>query len=159
MRGMRLRQAGWNLVAEGSLWDIRSKVGELELPKGSRLRIVMDCNVPAAWAFDIAPNWAFPAPTGMEVVDIWGEGSSTGIVELEADPAWLVAVLGFIAANWLRIVIGTAVIGFTLGLIVTIARVFASVPIPEGTWNWLVIGLIAVAAIWAWQRPKRARAP
>ncbi|GAJ23144.1 unnamed protein product, partial [marine sediment metagenome] len=51
----------WQTVAEGaSFAELRSLVGDMELPKGTRVKVVMDLKVPVGWAFD-APwaEWLF----------------------------------------------------------------------------------------------------
>lgn len=117
----------WKVVAEGTnIWDVESTIGELELPKGSRVQVVMDLNLPLGWAFDVAgAEFIFQpfVPDGLEMVDVYGEGSQ-GIVEMEADPAWLLAFLTFIRAHWLAISIAglllTAII-LTITVLVKIA--------------------------------------
>ena len=134
----------WKLVAEGtSLEDLGATVDNHELKKGTRVRVIMDLKVPAAWAFDIAPNWSWPAPEGMSIVDIRGEGSSTGIVEMEADPAFLFAVIGFMIRHWLMILIA----GTVLYLIIKLIKIFKWIEDVLGIPPWVIlagIGLLVV---------------
>ncbi|GAJ08950.1 unnamed protein product, partial [marine sediment metagenome] len=109
--------AQWEVAAEGTnIWDLESTIGELELPKGSRIKVVMDLKLPLGWAFDVAgAELIFKpfTPDGTTLVDVYGEGSQ-GIVELEADPVWLIPVLAFIKAHWLALTIA----GFLLTAII-----------------------------------------
>lgn len=141
----------WVTVAEGaSFAELRSLIGDMELPKGTKVKVVMDLKVPIGFAFD-APGaeWLFKpfVPSDMKLLDVCGEGSQ-GIVEMEADPAWLVAILAFIRAHWLSILIT----GFVLGMIIFFIRVMIQItePGPFGIpwWVWLVgTGVIAVPLI------------
>lgn len=118
----------WQVVAEGRTFgELRAKVANREFGKGTRLRLEMTGPPGLGPAFDLAPNWVFPAPDGTDVVDIWGEGASKGVVELEADPVWLVALLSFVKAHWVGLLIGVGA-GFVLGLVVTQLRLLADLP-------------------------------
>lgn len=107
----------WEVAAEGTnIWDLASTVGELELAKGSKVKVVMDLKVPVGGMFNLAvADWLAGrfVPDGLVFVDAYGEGSQ-GIIEFEADPARLLAVLAFIKAHWLAITIA----GFLLTAIV-----------------------------------------
>ena len=138
----------WQTVAQAtSFSELESLVGDMELPKGTKVRAVMDLKYPVGWVFD-APGaeWLFRPfiPDGMDLLDVYGEGSQ-GIVEMEADPAWLVAMLAFIKAHWVAILIAS----FVLGLIITFIRVMVQIagPGPFGVpwWVWLVGGVAAAA--------------
>lgn len=111
----------WEKVAEGrGLGDLNAVVPEQELKKGDRIRVVMDLKVPVAWAFDLAPNWGWPAPEGTFVVDIWGEGASTGVVELEVDPPLplIAGLITFLRLHWVAILIAGAMLGAIITSIV-----------------------------------------
>ena len=114
----------WKKVAEGrSFTDLEELVSDMELPKGSKVRVVMDTSMP--WLFDMAgAEWVFKpfVPEGLDLLDVYGEGNQ-GIVDMEADPAWLLAVLAFIKAHWLAIIIS----GFVLTVIVSFIRVMVEV--------------------------------
>jgi len=149
----------WQTVAEGaSFSELRSLIGDMELPKGTKVKVVMDLKVPIGFAFD-APGaeWLFSplVPSGMELVDVYGEGSQ-GIVEMEADPAWLLAMLAFIKAHWISILIAA----FVLGVIITFIRIMVQIvgPGPLGIpwWVWLIGGAtIAVPLIISLTKRKR----
>lgn len=111
--------ASWQTVAVGtSIGDLEATLSDFELKKGDRMRVIMDLPSWLPWnPFDLAgAEWVFQpyVPDGMDLIDVWGEGRQ-GIVELEADPVWLVAALGFIKAHWLAIIIA----GFLLTVLVT----------------------------------------
>lgn len=129
----------WETVAEGtSISNLQSVVGEMELPKGTRMKVEMDLKVPVGGAFNfVAAEWlAKPfVPDGMELVDVSGSGSQ-GIVEMEADPAWLLAVLGFIKAHWLALTIA----GFALWLIISLITISVKVPAFAQIPFWLIAG-------------------
>lgn len=151
----------WETVAEGtSFSDLKSLVGEMELPKGAKVKVIMDLKVPVGFVFD-APGaeWFFKpfTPDGMEILDVYGEGSQ-GIVEMEADPAWLLGILAFIKAHWLAILIAT----FVLGAIITFIRIMVQIagPGPLGIpwWVWLVGGVaVTIPLVRQLVRRKRER--
>jgi len=131
--------AQWETVAQGmSLSDLQSTIGEMELPKGTKMKVVMDLKAPVGWAFDfIAAEWLMKpfVPDGMDLVDVYGEGSQ-GIVEMEADPAWLLAVVAFIKAHWLALTIA----GFALALIISFISISVKVPTILQAPFWLLAG-------------------
>jgi len=123
--------ASWKVVAEGTnLWDLRSTVGELELPKGSKVRIVMDTWAP--WAFDVAgAELIFRPfiPDGLALIDVYGEAGQ-GIVDMEADPAWLLAVLVFIKSHWLAITIAGFVLTAIIASIIVLVKIAVAPALP-----------------------------
>lgn len=148
--------AQWQVVAEGvSLPELTQVVGDMELPKGTKMKVVMDTWAP--WAFDMAgAELVFRpfVPSGMELVDVWGEDGQ-GIVEMEADPAWLVAVLAFIKAHWLAITLA----GIALALLISFITVIVKVPAVAQIPIWLLVGaaagIIGLALISARSPPAR----
>jgi len=153
-----------HVVAEGtSFSDFSTVVSDRALKPGQRITIMMRLNAgpELCWAFDTAPNWAFPAPEGTFVRDIWGEqhgGTVYGFVELEVEsgevsgyaalPVLLAAVIGFIASHWVAIVLA----GFTLAAcIIGIMALMEGVE-TVGDWasellKWTGAGLVAVGAV------------
>lgn len=139
--------AQWVTVAEGvSLSDLSATVADMELPKGTKMMVVMDLKFPVGWAFDVAgAEWLFKpfTPDGMDLIDVYGEGSQ-GFVEMEADPAWLVAVLAFIRAHWLAITIA----GLALALIISFISVMIKLPpvaaIPVTLLVGVALGVVAL---------------
>lgn len=121
----------WKTAAEGvSIWDLESTVGEMHLPKGSKVRVVM--NTWMSWAFDAAgAELVFKPfiPDGLKLIDVYGEAGK-GIVDMEADPAWLLAVLAFIKAHWLAITIGGLLLSLIISLIIVMVKVPAVAAIP-----------------------------
>jgi hypothetical protein len=127
--------------------DLKSTVGEMHLPKGSRIKVVMDLKLPLGWAFDAAgAEMIFKpfTPVGTEVVDVYGEGS-TGIVELEADPVWLLGLLAFIKANWITILIATFVLTAIIMAIIILVKVAVAPALPVAA--IAIIGALAVGGI------------
>ena len=124
---------GWEVVAEGtSIFDLESIVGELELPKGSKIKVVLDLKLPIGWAFDLAgAELIFKPfiPEGVDLVDVYGEGSE-GIVEMEADPVWLLAFLAFIKAHWLAITIAGVVLATIIALIIVLVKIAVAPALP-----------------------------
>ena len=132
--------AQWQIVAEGvSLSDLEATVADMELTKGTQVRVVMDTWAP--WVFDIAgAELVFKPfiPEGLDLIDVYGE-SGQGIVDMEADPAWLVATLAFIKAHWLAITIA----GFILVAIISFIRVMIKLPAVAQIPIWLILGAAA----------------
>ncbi len=120
--------ASWQQAAVGtSLWDLEATIADLNLQKGDRMRVEMDLKVPVGFLFDAAgAELLFKpvVPDGMDLVDVWGEGSKA-YVELEADPVFLVAALAFIKAHWVGIVIA----GFLLAALVASIIVFIKIEV------------------------------
>ena len=92
-------------------------------------------------------------PEGLTVIDVYGEGSKA-IIEMEADPVWLVAFLGFIKAHWLAIMIG----GLTLIALIAFMRIEVPEEFVGGVGEiakWGAVALIALVLLSA--IPKRKR--
>ena len=146
--------AEWKVVAEGTnIWDLESTVGELELPKGSKVKIVMDLKLPLGWAFDVAgAELIFKPfiPEGVSLVDVYGEGSQ-GIVEMEADPAWLLPVLAFIKAHWLAITIAGFLLTAIIASIIILVKIAVAPTAPIATvaivGGLALIGVLAAIAM------------
>lgn len=142
--------AQWETVAEGvNFTQLKAVVADMELPKGSKVRVVMDTWMP--WAFDVAgAELVFRpfVPDGLDLIDVYGEAGQ-GIVDMEADPAWLVAMLAFIKAHWLAITIA----GFVLAAIISFITVMVKVPAAAQIPIWLLVGgaiaIISLAVIGA----------
>lgn len=148
--------AAWQQVAQAAnIWDLESAVGELELPKGSKLKVVMDLKLPLDWLFDIGGiELIFKPfiPDGMDLIDVYGE-EGRGIVEMEADPAWLIAVLTFMKAHWLSIVISGFVLTTIIASIIVLVKIGVAPALPIAA---IAIGgglaLIGILAIVSRQR-------
>lgn len=146
--------AEWQVVAEGTnIWDLQAVVADMELTKGSKLKVVMDLKLPLGWAFDVAgAELIFKpfVPAGMTLVDVYGEGSQ-GIVEMEADPAWLVAVLVFIKAHWLAITIAGLILTAIIASIIVLVKIAVAPALPIAALaiggGLALIGILAAFAI------------
>lgn len=140
--------AEWQVVAQGTnIWDLASTIGELELRKGSELRVIMDLNLPLGWAFDLAgAELIFKpfTPEGMTLVDVYGEGN-VGIVEMKADPAWLLAILAFIKAHWVAIIIAGFVLTVIIAFITVLVKIAVAPALPVAA--IAIGGALAVIAI------------
>ncbi len=68
-------------------------------------------------------------PDGVALIDVYGEGSQ-GIVEMEADPAWLLAVLAFIKAHWLAITIAGFVLTAIIASIIVLVKIAVAPALP-----------------------------
>jgi len=123
----------WKVGAEGTnIWDLESTVGQLELPKGSQIRGVMDLNLPLGWAFDVAgAELIFQPfiPDGVTLVDVYGEGSQ-GIIEMESDPAWLLAVLAFIKDHWVALGIAGFILAAIIATIIVLVKISVAPAFP-----------------------------
>ena len=139
----------WQTVAVGSFDELRLMAANQELQKGTRVRVEMELSVPVGWAFDLAGvEKLFPMPEGMDMVDVWGEGSRKAVVELEADPAWLVPMVLFLGANWKAVVIATAVGAFVLLAIVSLIKILVQVvKAPGAAFSLLLVGGIAAIGL------------
>lgn len=138
--------AQWETVAQGvNIWDLQSTVGEMELPKGSKMKVIIDLKLPVGGMF----NWAVAdwlgerfVPDGMEFVDAYGEGSQ-GTIEMRADPAWLLAVLAFIKAHWLALTIAGLLLTAIIASIIILVKLVVIPPIP----SVLIVGGLGILAL------------
>lgn len=140
--------AEWRKAAEGPLTALRSMIGELDLQKGDRIQVRLDLRLPAAWAFDApgAERLFQPfVPTGAEVIDVRGEGATTGVVEMEADPVPLAAVLAFISQHWLQIVIAGLALSFLVVWVTVLVKITTGVVTTGGKLApLLILGIVFV---------------
>lgn len=136
--------ARWQTVAEGtSLYNLSETIADMELTKGTKIKVVMDLKWPVAWAFDVAgAELIFKPfiPDGVDLIDVYGEGNK-GIVDMEADPIWLGAFVLFIKTHWLAIAIAL----FTLGILISFITIAIKVPAIAQIPIWLVVGAIGGA--------------
>lgn len=144
----------WQVVAEGTnIWDLESTVADMELPKGSQIKVIMDLKLPLGWAFDVAgAELIFQPfiPEGTTLVDVYGEGSQ-GIIEMEVDPAWLLPVLAFIKAHWVALTIAGFLLTAIIASIIVLAKITVAPALPVAAiaigGGLALIGiLVAVAA-------------
>lgn len=135
----------WKVVAQGnSLNQLAATVGNFELKKGVPIRFEMNLNMPVAFLFDVAGAEHLFHIDGVDINDVYGEGWSKAVVEATSDPVWLVALIAFVKAHWVAILIG----GFILLALVSFITVSANIPEiipPLVDWTmWIVIGLAVV---------------
>ena len=136
---------GWIVAAQGtSFSDLKETIQDMELPKGTKMKVVMDLKVPVGGSF----NWAVSdwlaekfVPDGMEFIDAYGEGSQ-GTIEMESDPAFLLAILAFIKAHWFALVIA----GFLLWFIISLINVLINLPEVLRIPTLILVG-IGIAAV------------
>lgn len=144
----------WVMAAEGSSFsNLQATIEDMELPKGAKVRVVMETRLP--WVFDMAGAELVVkpfVPEGMDLVDVWGEGN-TGIIEMEADPAWFLAVLAFIKVHWLAITLA----GIALWALVSFIQVMVKMPPVAQIPIWLIAG--ALGGILLLGYVSRGRAP
>lgn len=148
----------WKIVAEGiNIWDLKATVRDMELPKGSKMRIIIDLKAPLGWVFDLAGaenSFRAVVPEGMELVDVYGEGSQ-GIIDMEADPAWLLPVLTAIRVHWLTIVIAGFVLTAIIASIIILVKIAVAPALP--TAMLAIVGGLVVIGIVAGMASKRVR--
>lgn len=140
--------AQWEVVAQGvNIWDLQVTVANMELTKGSKMKVIMDLKLPIGGMF----NWAVAdwlaqrfVPDGMEFVDAYGEGSE-GVIEFEADPAWLLAILAFIKAHWLALTIAGLLLTAIIASIIILVKVAVAPTLPIAT--LAIVGGIILAGI------------
>ena len=147
--------ADWVKIAEGTnIWNLASTIEDMEFPKGTKMKIVM--NTPGFdWLFDIAgAELAFKAftPDGWDIKDVHGE-SGQGIVDMEADPAWWLLTLAFIKAHWVAITIAGMALSLIVSLIIISVKVPAVAAIPITLIVGIAIGIIGLILL------SRPRAP
>lgn len=141
--------AQWEVVAQGvNIWNLQSTVGEMELPKGSKMKVVMDLTLPVGGMF----NWAVAdwlgekfVPDGMEFVDAYGSGNQ-GTIEMKADPAWLLAVLAFIKAHWLALMIAGVLLSAIIASIIVLVKIAVAPTMPVAAIA-LIGGLILIGLL------------
>lgn len=136
-------------VAEASSFEeLKEIMPRLQVPKGGRVRFVMELNFPVAPAFDLPGAeiiFRQIMPPGLTLLDVWGEGWRTAVIEFEVDPAWLPAVASFLARNWLHLSLAAIGIVTALGFLVLsirvdVTKVLEALP-------WVAIGLVSLAVI------------
>lgn len=140
-------------VAEaGSFEELKEIMPDLVIPKGERVRFVMELNQPVAPAFNMpGAELLFRAviPEGLTLIDVRGEGWTTAIVECESDPIHLAAIGAFLLLHWKALALIAIGITLALGFLILSIRVDATKAveaIPEAA-KWVAIGLFGAAAL------------
>jgi len=138
----------WIVAAEGvSLSDLKQVVADRDLVKGTKIRAEINVASGFGWLFD-APGAELAflpfIPSGVDLIDVYGEGNK-GIVDMEADPIGLVALLTFIKANWLAIAIAGILLTTIILSIKLLIQVEATI---EDYLPWIIGGLFVFGAIY-----------
>lgn len=136
----------WVKAAEAhSFKELEAMIADRELQKGEQVKVYFDVKVPGvAKAFDAwGAEQAFKPfiPEGMDLVDVYEEDGK-GVVLMEADPAFLFAVIAFIGNHWLAIAIGGAILALVITAIVIYIKVKGNT-----TEFLLVIGLGIIGVV------------
>lgn len=131
--------AQWITVAQGTnLSDLSATIADMNLPKGTEVKVVMDTWAP--WLFDVAgAELIFKPfiPNDVELVDVYGK-KGQGIVDMEVDPPiTFLAFLAFLKAHWLAITIA----GLALMTIITFIIVMIRVPVIVQLPLTLILGI------------------
>jgi len=145
---------GYRVVAQGtSLWDVQRTVSNMNLTKGTKIRIEMETGSELiARGFDAygAELLFSPfVPDGCDLVDVHSEGTK-GVVDLEADPVILDDLLVYIAAHWL----GILILGITLAAIVSL--VIVAIEVPETFTITAGVVALALGALYILTTPGRS---
>ena len=147
---------GWEVAAQGTnLANLSATLENFELPKGTRMKVIFDLKAPVGFLFNAAgAEWlAGPfIPDGMDLVDVYGSGSK-GIVEMESDPAWLLAVLAFMRAHWVALTLGTFALWLLISLITVTIKMPAILALP---WMLIVGAAVGIVGLIALQGKRKA---
>lgn len=157
MRGMMAGQdtLRWVKAAQGTSPDkLNLLIADRELEKGTRVRWVLDFKVPGvAKTMDL---WGAEAifspfvPPGLDLVDVYESGGK-GYVDMEADPAWVVAIWAFVKAHWLAIVIA----GFVIATVIKLITMWIEMAGEAFPWMVLIVGAIILIAFMGPETRKR----
>lgn len=157
------------LVASAPTFEELKKImPNYVIPHGGKIRFEFQLNMPVAYLFDLAGAehiFRSSMPPGLDLIDVWGEGSSTVVIEAESDPVALAVVGTYLLAHWLKlslIAIGlTVAFGFLFTSVAILATAVTAPEVIPKTTMWLALGAasIAVIGLIAFKgKPTRARA-
>jgi len=146
----------WKLLAESDSIETLGDdiVEDIELPKGTRVRIAMDFILPVGYFFDLpGAEYIFRPimPEGIELIDVHANGAWGATIEGAVDPPWLLASLAFIKVHWL--VISLITIGITFALAELIRSIRFSGDVPSLAENiatilkWGALGVVGVLGV------------
>jgi len=143
----------WKLLAQSSSFDTFGDdvTEDMELPKGTRVRITMDFNLPVGYLFNLpGAKYIFRPvmPEGIDLIDVHDNGAWGAIVEGEADPAWLIPLLGSVKF-WAGVSLLTIGVSIALGIIVSWVRADGEFPGAgiRDIIKWGAIGVVGVMGI------------
>lgn len=93
----------WEVLAQGSFEEFQAYEPQINLPKGTKMRLEIDTS-----PWPVAPlanlwgaEWVAQKlldDSGAEVKDVYGQGWTKVIVDMEADPVWVPFVIIAIAS-------------------------------------------------------------
>lgn len=140
-------------IAEGTtLGELKALVADQELKKGVKVRFELELKLPVAHLFDLAGTELIfkpMMPEGLDLKDVYSPDNMYQVViEAEADPVWIVAIVAFVKAHWLAISLISIGVMFTLGFLVIACKIKAEV-----AWTlpmWATIVIVAVLALIAY---------
>lgn len=140
------------LAASDSLETFGDDVTEdMELPKGTRVRITMDFIMPVGYFFDLpGAEYIFRPvmPEGVDLIDVHSNGAWGAIVEGRVDPAWLIPLLTSVKF-WAGV--SLLAIGISVALGILVGWVRGDVEFPgadiKDIVKWGAIGAIGVFGI------------
>lgn len=145
----------WKLLAQSDSIETLGDdvIEDMELPKGTRVRVTMDFKLPVGYFFDLpGAEYIFRPmmPEGIDLIDVHSNGAWGAIVEGVVDPAGLLAALAFIKVHWLGISIVTILGTFALTALILAIKLSADIkPFVNiaKIVKWSVIGVIGVMTI------------
>ena len=146
----------WKTLAQADSLEALGEdvIDDFELPHGTKVRWVLDLNVPVGYAFSLpGAEYLFRPmmPEGIELTDVRTNGHWGAIIEGDVDPAWLIAALAFVRVHWLAISLIAIGLGFVLAEIIKAVRFDGDFESPLASFSeilkWGAIGLIGVMGI------------
>ena len=157
--------AKWKEVSRSTnILGIRSTIGDLELRPGDKMRIIMELKVPMGWLFDVGGIELIMqpfVPDGMNLVDVYGEGSEA-YVDMEVPSInndfriagsvgflgiGLVAALAFLKVHWVALAILGVAITTILAVIIILIKIAIAPALPIATMaiaGAVVLGIIVL---------------
>ncbi len=121
---------------------------------GDKVRFVLQLNEPVAPAFNLAGAeliFRNTMPPGLILDDVRGDGWYLVTIEAHATSPHFAAIGAWLAANWVRLALGTIGITVALGALIAsisflVLAIRAPGTIPE-TAKWIAIGLGGLAVV------------
>ena len=143
----------WKLLAQSDSLDTLGDdvIEDMELPKGTRVRITMDFIMPVGYFFDLpGAEYIFRPvmPEGVDLIDVHSNGAWGAIVEGRVDPAWLIPLLTSVKF-WAGVSLLAIGISIALGIIVSWVRADGEFPGAgiRDIIKWSAIGIAGVLGI------------
>lgn len=141
----------WRTVAQGTtLETLEATVADREFGKGVPVRLRFTLNQPLAHLFDMAgaeQACVSLIPEGLTIKDVYSpDNTYEVIIDCESDPVWLVALVAFVKAHWLALVLTAIGLTVALGLLIIAIKIQS----PEEALaeaKWIVWALVILAAL------------